>query len=273
MFHPKARHLALAASAALAISAGAHSGGTRPADTDATITTSKQTRAADLTTSDGVRSDRARDATPTTSNAPALPCQGDITGDRRVDVLDLMQVLMDWGTCASEPDLGSIGRTDRTGLSDLSGKASAGPSLDNGRRRPTADDRSTGLSDLSGKASAGRSTGPSDLSGKASAGPSVDNGGRRPAADDRSTGQSDLSGKASRRRPTADDRSTGVSDLSGKASAGPSIDNGGRRRGPTADDGTILGQVLPCRGDINGDGYVDARDMAAVLTNFGRSCP
>ncbi len=220
MFHPNALHLALAASAALAISAGAHSGGTRPADTDATITTSKQTRAAALTTSDGVRSDRA---TPTTSNAPALPCQGDITGDRRVDVLDLMQVLMDWGTCTTEPDLGSIGRTDSTGLSDRSGKTSAGPSLDNGRRRPTADDRSTGLSDLSGKASA--------------------------------------------------DRSTGLSDRSGKTSAGPSLDNGGRRRGPTADDGVILGQVLPCRGDINGDGYVDVRDMVAVLANFGRSCP
>ncbi len=196
MFHPKALHLALAASATLAISAGARSEGSRPVDTDATITTSNETRAADLTTSDRVRSDRA---TRTTSNAPALPCQGDITGDRRVDVFDLMQVLMDWGTCASEPDLGSVGRTDSTGLSDLSG---------NGRRRPTANDRSTGLSDLSGK-----------------------------------------------------------------ASAGPSLDNGGRRRGPTADDGSILGQVLPCLGDLNGDGFVDGRDMAVVLTNMGKSCP
>ncbi len=115
MFQPKALHLALAASAALAISAGARSDGTSTADTVTTVTTSKETRAADLTTSDAVRSDRNRRA-PTISNVPPAPCQGDITGDRRVDVFDLMQVLMDWGACATEPDLGSIGDRGSTGL-------------------------------------------------------------------------------------------------------------------------------------------------------------
>ncbi len=182
MFQPKALHLALAASAALAISTGVRSQSARNADSDATITTSNKAP----TSAPDIALNGDSDATITTSNAPArapapgpAPCQVDLTGDRRIDVLDLIEVLIGWGTCPTEPDFGPF----------------------------PIDDTDT---------------------------PRLVN------------------------RP------------SGKDSAGLSRDNGGAR---TADDADFLGQVLPCQGDINGDGYVDVRDLVEVQMRFGSSCP
>ena len=186
MFQPKALHLALAASAALAISAGVRSQSARNADSDATITTSNKAPSS----APDIALNGDSDATFTTSNAPArapapgpapgpAPCQVDLTGDRRIDVLDLIEVLIGWGTCATEPDFGPF----------------------------PIDDTDT---------------------------PRLVN------------------------RPR------------GKDSAGLGRDNGGAR---AADDADFLGQVLPCQGDINRDGYVDVRDMVEVMINFGSSCP
>ena len=78
MFQPKALHLALAASAALVISAGARSDtGLNQGDSGATLPT--------------------RDKAPTPAPDPA-PCEGDLNGDRRIDVLDLIKVILGWGT-------------------------------------------------------------------------------------------------------------------------------------------------------------------------------
>ena len=158
MFQPKALQLALAASAALVISAGARSDtGLNQGDSGATLPT--------------------RGKAPTPAPDPA-PCEGDLNGDRRIDVLDLIDVILGWGTCPNEPDFGPypVDDTDPSGLDD----------------------------------------------------------------------------------PQA-----------GKDAPGPVLDKGGD---PEADDDQ-LGQVMPCQGDINGDGYVDVQDLIEVLLNFGTSCP
>ncbi len=142
MFQSHALHLALAASAALTMSAGARSDSpSGAADSDATITT--------------------RDKSPAPS--PAV-CQGDLNGDRRVDVLDLIEVILGWGTCPhdalpagdtfNEGDAGSGGPVmdqqppdddsdSDAGLNEPGGKDSGGLSPDNSGG-PAADDDDLG---------------------------------------------------------------------------------------------------------------------------------
>ncbi|MHC4108347.1 MAG: hypothetical protein ACYSTY_09720 [Planctomycetota bacterium] len=123
MFKPNAFHLALAASLALAMSAGARgddsqslgngpSLGGAPSTPDATLTPVK---------------------TPAPAPAPA-PCDGDITGDRSVNVLDLIEVVMGWGACPIEPGPYPLIDSDVASVNTQGGKDDVAPSLsDNGR--------------------------------------------------------------------------------------------------------------------------------------------
>ena len=116
MFQPNALHLALAASAALAMSAVALSDNA-------------------LNQDDSSASLGTRGRTP--APAPA-PCAADLTGDRRIDVLDMIEVLLGWGTC---PDYlpYPVDDTDPSGVGNQRDKDSAGPSTDNGDAPTCAD--------------------------------------------------------------------------------------------------------------------------------------